>query len=165
MFFNQKNRPLAVLLCLCILLSLLAGCRKEEPTPPATDDDANKTYEPYVLPAPTFTEDTTDYRAMALAVFEGAPVAPAEHFTYEVTEGNTIRLTAYTGEGGTLVIPDTIEGKPVTTLGEGLFKNSETIKALSIPESVTSIEKDLLTGPSWIVPPACTSGTRTTPAY
>ena len=146
MFFNQKNRLLAVLLCICIALSLLAGCRNNETTPPVTDNDANKTYEPYVLPAPTFTEDTTDYRAMALAVFEGVATAPAEHFAYEVTEENTIRLTAYTGEGGTLVIPDTIDGKPVTTLGEGLFQNSETITALSIPESVTSIEKDLLSG-------------------
>jgi hypothetical protein len=63
-----------------------------------------------------------------------------------VTKDGSIRLTAYTGVGGAVILPDTIEGKPVTTLGEGLFKNSESLTALSIPESVTSIEKDLLTG-------------------
>lgn len=146
MFPYQKNRLVAVLLCICILLSLLSGCRGDEPTPPQTEDDAaNKTYEPYVMSPPTFTEDDTDYRAMAQAVFEGVDAAPATHFEYDSTEDG-IRLTAYTGEGGAVILPDTIEGKPITTLGEGLFKDSETITALSIPESVTHIGKDLLTG-------------------
>ena len=147
MFANKKIRPWAVVLCICMTLSLLVGCRGDEPTPPAKGDDpALKTYEPYVMSQPTFTEDTTDYRALALAVFDGVNSAPAESFQYEVTEDNTIRLTAYTGEGGAVIIPDEIDGKPVTALGEGLFKNSETLTALSIPESVVSIEKDLLTG-------------------
>jgi hypothetical protein len=95
---------------------------------------------------PTFTEDTNDYRAMALAVFEGVDASPADHFQYEVTNDGSIRLTAYTGVGGAVILPDTIEGKPVTILGGGLFKDSESLTALSIPESVTKIEKDLLTG-------------------
>lgn len=147
MFVYQKSRPLAVLLCICILLTLLSGCRSDEQTPQVPEDDPSlKTYEPYVMSPPTFTEDDTDYRAMALSVFENVVPAPAESFQYEVTEDGTVRLTAYTGEGGTVIVPDTIDGKSVTTLGEGLFKDSESLTALSIPESVTSIEKDLLTG-------------------
>ena len=143
----KKIRPWAVILCICTVLSLLSGCRGDEPTPPQSEDDpALKTYEPYVMSPPTFTEDDTDYRALAHAVFEGVKTAPTESFQYEVIENGSVRLTAYTGAGGAVILPDTIEGKPVTALGEGLFKNSESLTALSIPESVTSIERDLLTG-------------------
>jgi hypothetical protein len=146
MLVYKKIRPLAVMLCICMVLSLCA-CRSDEPTPPQAEDDPSiKTYEPYVMSPPTFTEDTNDYRAMALAVFEGVDASPADHFQYEVTNDGSIRLTAYTGVGGAVILPDTIEGKPVTTLGEGVFKDSESLTALSIPESVTKIEKDLLTG-------------------
>lgn len=144
---NKKIRFIAALLCILLLPSSLIGCRDN--TPPQTNqpnDQEPQSYEPHVLPPPTFTEDTTDYRALALAPFETVDVAPTTDFTYEVTEDGTICLTAYTGEGGVVVLPAAIDGKVVTALGKELFKDSETLTALSIPACVTDIGPDLLTG-------------------
>lgn len=146
---NKKTR--LILLCAALLLmavvtvTLILCLSKPEPTP-EPEAKPPQTYTPHILPAPTFTEDHTDYKALALAVFEGVSPAPATDFTYELTQDDTIRLTAYTGEGGALILPDTIDGKAVSTLGEELFRGNETITALYIPQTITSIEKNLLTG-------------------
>jgi hypothetical protein len=65
--------------------------------------------------------------------------AKALDFEYEVTEANTITITRYTGDGGDVVIPDTIEDKPVTLIGEYAFENYSTLTAITIPDSVTVI--------------------------
>lgn len=126
-----------------LLLASLAGCAKQNATPAPL---VPQYHTPNKLPSYTLTQDTTDYRALALATFDNTETAPAEAFEYETTEDGGIRLTAYAGNGGTVILPDTIDGKPVTALGVGLFADSETVTALSIPNSVTSIEEDLLTG-------------------
>ena len=128
-----------------LLITSLAGCRNtgRDPAPAPLQPEYHT---PNKRPSYTLTEDTTDYREFALAVFEKLEASPAESFQYDVTEEGGIRLTAYTGKGGAVILPDTIEGKPVTTLGQGLFRDSEILTALSIPQSVTNIEEDLLTG-------------------
>lgn len=148
-----KNKKARILLLCAAILIVLAGvtvtlvlCLNRPEPPPPPEPKPPEVYTPHVLPAPTLTEDHTDYKSLALAVFEGVAPAPETDFTYEITADDTLRLLSYTGAGGTVVIPDTVDGKTVAALGEGLFRDSETLTALSIPESVTSIEKDLLTG-------------------
>ncbi len=143
---NKKIRLTAALLCIILLLSSLAGCRDTTPPELPPSDQPPKTYEPYVLPDPTFTEDKTDYASLALAPFEGVEIAPAADFTYELTEGGTVRLLTYVGEGGVVILPAAIDGKVVSSLGEGLFKDNQTLTALSIPVCVSEIAPDLLTG-------------------
>lgn len=148
--FKDKKTRLTVLSAVLLLIVGIAVVlmlipRQPEPEAPPSPKPP-EVYTPHVLPAPSFTEDNTDYKALALAVFEGVPTAAKTDFTYEITSGGTVRLTAYQGAGGTVVIPDTIEGHAVTSLGEGLFRDSETVTALSIPESVNDIGTDLLTG-------------------
>ena len=41
-------------------------------------------------------------------------------FTY-TDRGDTITITRYNGTGGDIIIPDTIDGKPVTTIGSYAF--------------------------------------------
>lgn len=48
---------------------------------------------------------------------------PAEQFTYE-DKGSAIAITGYTGSGETLVIPATINGKPVTRIERGAISGS-----------------------------------------
>ena len=89
--------------------------------------------------------DTTDYQALAHAVFTDVPEAAAADFTYEATEGG-IKLTAYAGQGGTVIIPQEIDGTQVVALGDELFRDNTAITALSIPDSVTEIGASLLAG-------------------
>ena len=56
------------------------------------------------------------------------------------TSGGTISITdCDTGASGTLIIPETIEGKPVTSIGVDAFFECEFLTSITIPEGVTSI--------------------------
>lgn len=59
-------------------------------------------------------------------------------YTY-VTSDNTAILTNYTGSGGTVSIPATINGLPVTIIEGGTFYQITGVTSVSIPSSVTSI--------------------------
>lgn len=48
-------------------------------------------------------------------------------------------ITKYTGKDEAVVIPQTIEGQPVTVLGEDSFKSNKTMTSVTIPETVTEI--------------------------
>lgn len=60
-------------------------------------------------------------------------------FSYEVYDDNILCLTEYHGEGGDVVIPDTIDGIPVATLGSELFWSMEEITSVTLPESLEYI--------------------------
>ena len=56
-------------------------------------------------------------------------------------DGTSITITQYHGSGGAVVIPDTIGGKPVTSIGSGAFFNRYGLTSVTIPSSVTFIGK------------------------
>jgi len=60
-------------------------------------------------------------------------------FTYTNNGDNTITITVYTGSGGDVIIPDQIEGFPVTTIGPEAFAGSS-VTRVNIPATVINIE-------------------------
>ncbi len=50
------------------------------------------------------------------------------------------------GEDGVVVIPDNVEGKPVTGIGEGAFKDRDDLDTVQIPSTVTDIADDAFDG-------------------
>jgi hypothetical protein len=62
----------------------------------------------------------------------------AQDFTYTNTYGN-ITITGYIGAGGAVTIPDTIEGLPVTSLGNGVFSGCSNLTSVIISGSITNI--------------------------
>ncbi|MEO2121766.1 MAG: leucine-rich repeat domain-containing protein, partial [bacterium] len=65
--------------------------------------------------------------------------ADVSDLTFDAS-GDTITITdCDTGASGTLIIPGTIEGKPVTSIGEDAFFECEFLTSITIPEGVTSI--------------------------
>ena len=57
-----------------------------------------------------------------------------------VTNNGTIAITGYTGAGGEVVVPDTINGLAVTDIGldgdaTGAFQNSTNITSVVVPDS------------------------------
>ena len=61
------------------------------------------------------------------------------NLTYEI-EGNAVTITGYTKKPvGELIIPATIEGKPVTSIKGWAFVVCNNVTSITIPDSVTSI--------------------------
>lgn len=76
-----------------------------------------------------------------------APHDPADDYEYVINNSGVI-LTKYTGTDREIIIPDTIEGKPVVRIGNtvngedtfGTFQNNFGIVSIVIPDSVTAID-------------------------
>ena len=62
-----------------------------------------------------------------------------KEFEYESVDGG-IKITAYNGDGGEVLIPEEIKGKSVVAIGEAAFDGSKAEK-ITVPDSVKVIEK------------------------
>lgn len=75
-----------------------------------------------------------------LAVVFSAKAGQSGDFTFQVNSTYTaVTITQYTGQGGAVVIPGTINGLPVTAIGNNAFAYCANLASISIPESVTFI--------------------------
>ena len=68
----------------------------------------------------------------------GQPADEAADFEYTIADG-ACTITKYTGSAAEVVIPETIEGVPVTAIGDSAFKGCGSLTSVRIPDSVTSI--------------------------
>jgi hypothetical protein len=89
------------------------------------------------------------------------PTLAEAQFNYTV-ENRAVTIMRYTGSGGDVLIPGTIDGMPVTGIGYAVFRDYTNLTSVTIPVSVTSIWQ----GAFW----GCTSLTAITvdvlnPAY
>ncbi len=56
-----------------------------------------------------------------------------------INNGTTAEITDYSGSGGAVVIPEIIDGHPVTSIGYRALENHVTITSITIPDSITNI--------------------------
>jgi hypothetical protein len=62
-------------------------------------------------------------------------------YVYSITEDDEITIAAYVGAGGNVVIPEMIEGLPVTGISDSAFSWKNDVTHVSIPASVISIHE------------------------
>jgi hypothetical protein len=60
------------------------------------------------------------------------------NFTFSITN-STVTIDDYTGPGGVVIVPETIQGYPVSSIGDVSFIGCERLTSVFIPRSVTSI--------------------------
>ena len=87
---------------------------------------------------------TGEVDALRQLLYSADTTPPAEDtsdvylgFIYEIENGQ-VTVTGYEGGSLSVIIPASIEGKPVRSIGEGAFE-SLSITSVTIPDTVTSI--------------------------
>jgi BspA type Leucine rich repeat region (6 copies)/Immunoglobulin domain len=104
---------------------------------------------PFSALLPWLTPNTTyHFRAAAMRAglynygrdqsFTTLPSPLQPQFTFTTNNG-TITITGYTGAGGAVTIPSTINGYPVSIIGDNAFEFCSRLTSVMIPNSVTSI--------------------------
>ena len=61
-------------------------------------------------------------------------------YQYRVLEDGTAEITSYSGGDSVLKIPNTLDGKMVTSIGDEAFSGCRALKSIELPDSVTSID-------------------------
>lgn len=72
-------------------------------------------------------------------------------YSYEILEDGTAKIIKYKLEDKIdypIYIPSQLDGKDVTVIGEGAFKNCKTIREIHFPDTLVKIEKDAFRGSS-----------------
>ena len=66
-------------------------------------------------------------------------VFKSRDYEYRVLEDGTAEITSYSGGDSVLKIPNTLDGKTVTSIGDGAFFGCRALKSIELPDSVTSM--------------------------
>ncbi len=78
---------------------------------------------------------------LALLPVTGVPATLAAEegdYTYTVSDGKAT-IDKYNGNGGDIIIPDTLGGYPVITIGYAAFYSCSSLTSVVIPNGVTTI--------------------------
>ena len=76
--------------------------------------------------------------AVPFTAIPASAATTADGLVYEIANGS-VTITDYTGSAAELVIPETIEGCPVTKIGSEAFRDCTSLASITLPDSVTSI--------------------------
>lgn len=63
----------------------------------------------------------------------------ADYYDYSMLEDGTLCITAYRGEEEIVNVPEVIDGKTVTAIGNGAFRGNRNIKYITLPSTLVSI--------------------------
>src|SRR5271165_6975882 len=77
------------------------------------------------------------FRLTVFAMVLALPAAAQAQYTYTTNSG-AVTITGYTGPGGAVTIPASLNGLPVTSIGDEAFYGSG-VTSITIPNSVTNI--------------------------
>ncbi len=76
----------------------------------------------------------------SLPSMEASATPLALEFTYRyINENSEVEIISYFGDGGHIVVPSTINDKPVTSIGSNAFKGNVKITSATLPNTLTSI--------------------------
>ena len=95
-----------------------------------------------IEPGKSYTYSVKAYRnegGKELCSSPATPVKIVDGYTYSDAGDGGIKLTGYTGQDTKLVIPDTLDGKKVTEIGDGCFSGNPWPERVYVPEGVVKI--------------------------
>ena len=72
------------------------------------------------------------------------PAVIQAQFTFTTNNGE-VTITGYTGPGGAVIIPSTVNGYPVTIIGRSAFLYCSSVTNMTIPNTVNNIDDQAFT--------------------
>ena len=69
-----------------------------------------------------------------------------QEFIYQLIENNTFCVAGYKGNEAHIVIPDRVNGAPITVLFDKLFRGHSEIESVKIPDTVTDLGEFVFDG-------------------
>ena len=122
-----------------LMLAVLAGCGNEpaEPENPLPDTSANEDEGQEQRP----NEDAgVDPNApVTEELLRSHSVTPAVDFEYEIENGG-IMIVHYLGTDPIVVIPEEIDGLPVTAINQYVFVNDSPVRGVWLPDTITDLQ-------------------------
>jgi hypothetical protein len=67
------------------------------------------------------------------------PLLAQAQYTFTTNNDGSLNIAQYTGPGGTVVIPDTTNGQPITSIGDAAFFEISTLASVTVGTNVVSI--------------------------
>ena len=125
-------------LCFVFILASLAACGGAAPS-----GEPSRTLAPLAEREPI--SDGVSYALLRDTVFADAVTPEAKDWSWEANESG-VTVLKYLGSAQRIAIPATLDGKPVTAVADRAFADRETLTAVLLPDSVTSIGEGILAG-------------------
>lgn len=95
-----------------------------------------------MLTAATAAADTSIVKNIIPTNTITADAAVSGNWSYEVIDTYRCKVTGYSGTSGNVMIPESIANHTVVAIGNGAFRNNETIVSVSVPRGVGQIPKN-----------------------
>lgn len=153
-------RKFISLVLVALMLFMCSACGGGEDNPsgtnPSTDNPGTSSSET------GSTGDNTDspVTSITIADVKNHAVSPDSDFFCDDDGSGGLVLVEYLGSDDIVVIPETINGKPIVTIRQLVFANSS-IKGIKISNSVTTIEKGAFGSNSNLEIVVCGTGLKT----
>ena len=125
---ETKKRMLTMLLTAALLAAPLTACDMADDAIDTTNENTEETLG---------TTETSASQQKPIVDIEGEN--PASDFSYEINENGTITLKKYFGNDPTPTIPNRIDGKPVTKIGDFSFSGLASLKSVALNEGLLEI--------------------------
>lgn len=126
-------KKLLCLLLAVILCCSLVACGKNTDSSQGSHNNTDK-----ISTITNNKKNSNNTDEISIADVKNAPQTDASLFDYEDVEGG-ISITDYKGDDRIVVIPQSIDGKSVVSIGRAAFMNNSTICGLKISDSIHTI--------------------------
>ncbi len=137
------KQAIAAGMCMSLLMLLLNSCgdgERVQATLPEESDTVVDTAEVEL------SEDASSAAMKRLQeLLTVTEDSDAKHFVTEIENG-AVRITGYAGGESTVKVPETIDGFPVTAIGDGAFSGNAVLQVLILPSGVRELGSGILNG-------------------
>src|SRR5580693_9956019 len=78
-------------------------------------------------------------KLLFIIVFLSPSIIACAQFTFTTNSDGSLNISQYTGPGGAVIIPNTTNGLPITSIGDASFFNNSTLTSVTVGTNVANI--------------------------